>query len=83
MDRNLVDVINEMLKCTPTMDVELVHELNRIKTSLSYAPPEGQYLWWRETQRALINAYGDDYNMLLDEQRKVVDIFTAKVKTNA
>lgn len=51
--RNLADVIDSLLEHIPDTEKDLIYDLNSVRSSVAYSPPENMMLWWGETLLAL------------------------------
>lgn len=51
--RRLYDVILKMIDVVPPTQIELVHELRSRLSSVRYAAPEVQSMWWDLTYETL------------------------------
>jgi len=58
--RELVDVIAEMLAIVPASELNLHNDLGKIRTSASYAAPEMQRHWWARTADILQARFGEE-----------------------
>ena len=76
--RNIKEVIDQMLGVIPIDKDRLRVILKRHKESASLAPPEGQYLWWQETQLVLNEEIDITKQPFNEWQQKVFDIWTDK-----
>jgi hypothetical protein len=59
MKRELSEVIDEMTKVIPKDRSSLICQLNDIRSSAMFSPPEGMHTWWAELQTALIDEIGE------------------------
>jgi len=75
VSRNLSEVIDAISAEIPDTETALLADLGRIKQSVAYVAPEGIGIWWRETQKLLVNEIGVPKH---DWQWKVADIFVGE-----
>ena len=74
--RNIVAVINKMLKEIPVTEAGFRGELESIKTSAMYAAPETMGVMWRRAAESI--NYNMPYPPATDWQKKVGAIFADK-----
>ena len=81
MHRNIIDVIDKLKPILIEQNID-ISELDSIRSSKQFAPPELDYLHWGRLQQEIVSFSGDygflEYDQFPDWLKKVSDIITDK-----
>ena len=75
--RNIVDVVDQMLRVLPADEAAFKGELVSLRSSALYAAPESARMWWSEFHR-IINDYLPHPDKCTDWQLQIGMIFMDK-----
>ena len=78
MDRDLMNVIEKIIKEIPLTEENFINELNDRLSSVRYSAPELINMWWNETFKTLLSNLPKPEDIKEEWQFKVVSIFSGK-----
>ncbi len=77
--RDLCTVLRRILSVVPPGETKLRAQLNDVKSSADFAPPEGMRLWWRRAAEVLADAVEPHISAGDAWALQVRDIFVGQV----
>ena len=75
MRRELSEVLNSIKEEIPEDQVDLLKQLNSVRESVAYSPPENHGLWWGEFAMILGNFFPNREDVKADWQKKIIALW--------
>ena len=75
MPRDLIVVIDQMIKEIPSSEQTFLEIMKDRRSSVAYCAPEMIGFWWHELAKTLNDEFGDDEAVLVDWQKRVINVW--------